>query len=208
MAETTTTVDQDSAGTGATQADVAAAARAAAAAAQTAAAQAAQTAATQATSANAQTQAETVVDVSQGEAYIVNMKRLVAQELNLDAQLLGLAAETSRASVKAAQFNSERIMTQALDFDKSLQNQSIQIIQGAIERTNRLLSNAISMDGRQQGNDEQTDKYEDIMKAIISSMVSGEWFKGNAAERMAAFASAASAAAGAGANATGQAPKA
>lgn len=94
---------QSSAGTGATMADVAAAVRAAQAAAATTAAQAG--------AAGALAQEETVADVGQGEAYLVNMKRLVAQELTVDAQLqqvnigaaqrLAVLAETALADAVA-----------------------------------------------------------------------------------------------------------
>lgn len=70
---------QSSAGSGATMADVAAAVRAAQAAAATTAMQAG--------ASGGVAQQEAVGDISPTEAYTVNMKRLVAQELTTDAQL-------------------------------------------------------------------------------------------------------------------------
>ena len=126
MAEAEAEVKQDSAASGTTQADTGAAARG--------------------SQAQTTTQAESVTDVGQGEAYLLNMKRLVASELNYDAFLNGQA---------------QRIVAGAITFDGQLQTLALQSLQNAITLQNRVNNNAIDSDGRKTGNDEQYDKAAD-----------------------------------------------
>jgi len=123
-------VEQTGAGstTGQAQTDTAAAARAAAAAAQTAAAQAANTAAAQAAASGAMGQYESVADVGQGEAYILNMKRLVENALTFDEQVKAIALQNlqlGQVSLQNAVAIANRVNNGAVDLDVRVKQDSL-----------------------------------------------------------------------------------
>jgi hypothetical protein len=117
-------VDQTSAGsiTRQAQTDTAAAARASAVAAQTAASQAA------ATAAGALAQEETVADVGQGEAYILNMKRIVENALTFDEQIKQIALQNlqlGQVSLQNAVALANRVSNGAIDLDVRVKQDSL-----------------------------------------------------------------------------------
>lgn len=107
--------------------------------------------------------AETISDVGQAEAYIVNMKRQVARELDTDAHLQQILAAKA-----------QREATANTDFDGQLRNIALQTLQNAVVLANRvnnaaidldtrIKQNAVDSDGRKTGNDEQYDKVVDSL---------------------------------------------
>jgi hypothetical protein len=95
-------------------------------------------------------QAESVTDVGQGEAWLTNMKRLVAGELSQDADIR--AIQTGLLT---------RIVHNSENFDQQLRQMSVQALQNAITQANgavidsadirqRTRENARTSDGRLQ----------------------------------------------------------
>jgi hypothetical protein len=96
------------------------------------------------------TQAESVTDVGQGEAWLTNMKRLVAGELSQDADIR--AVQTGLLT---------RIVHNSENFDQQLRQITLQALQNAITQANsavidsadirqRTRENARTSDGRLQ----------------------------------------------------------
>lgn len=91
-------------------------------------------------------QAESVSDISQSEAYMVNLKRLVDVGINLDAAMQQVSSGIA-----------QRVAKQALDFDqevKAIALQNLQLGQTA-------LANAVSLSNRINNNAETHDKQMD-----------------------------------------------
>lgn len=78
-------------------------------------------------------QEETVSDVGQGEAYILNMKRLVENALNMDEQLKQVLVA-----------NAQRVTRNAEDFDGEVRKLSLD----ALVLGNTALSNAVALANR------------------------------------------------------------
>ena len=88
--------------------------------------------------------AETISDVGQAEAYLLNMKRLVANELNHDADL-------NQVLVTSAQ----RLARNAEDFDTQVRNLSLRALQlgqlsleNAVALANRVNNASVDLDTR------------------------------------------------------------
>jgi len=77
--------------------------------------------------------AEVTSDIGQAEAYMLNMKRLVAMELNRDS--------ASQNMVQRRERNGE-------DHDQNLRQLTVQLMQGAVSLQGRVNNLAISHDGR------------------------------------------------------------
>lgn len=105
--------------------------------------------------------AETISDVGQAEAYLINMKRLVAGELDLDAQLRSNAlriirnAEDFDGNVRQIALQNLQLGQQALANAVALANR---VNNGAIDLDTRIKQEAVSSDGRRQDNAETHDK--------------------------------------------------
>lgn len=145
--------------TGGTQAGAGTEARHAAA--QTGAAQAGSGSAAQGTLA----QEETVSDVGQGEAYLLNMKRLVARELDLDAELKQITVSSAQRLARNAETFDAQVHKLALDSlilgQSALANAvalSNRVNNSAIDLDTRIKQEAVSSDGRRNDNAETFDK--------------------------------------------------
>lgn len=86
-------------------------------------------------------QAESVTDVGQGEAYLVNMKRLVAGELSQDADLR--AIQTAYLT---------RTLRNAEDFDQNLRATFLQITNNMVALANSQNTNSHDINNRSKVN--------------------------------------------------------
>jgi hypothetical protein len=119
---------QSDSGTGTTQSDVASAARTAASAAQTAATQAAAAADAAQAAATTFSQTEAVSDISQAEAYIVNLKRVVENALTFDEQVKQIALQNlqlGQTSLSNAVALANRVNNGAVDLDVRVKQDSL-----------------------------------------------------------------------------------
>jgi hypothetical protein len=77
------------------------------------------------------------MDIGQTEAYTVNLKRLVAQELDHDAELRKIANNLA-----------QRVLSNAQDYDHNLRQAAMQTLQNAISLANRVNNNSADLDIR------------------------------------------------------------
>jgi hypothetical protein len=87
-------------------------------------------------------QAETGMDVGQAEAYVLNMKRLVAQELNTDAHLQAMLTATIQRLTRNAE-DQDRAMGQ---FTNNMVTLGQTAIANAVALSNRVNNNAADSD--------------------------------------------------------------
>ena len=80
----------------------------------------------------ATTQAESVTDVGQGEAYLINMKKLVADELDHASNLRASAADSVGRRARNAE-----------DYDQTLRNLAQQSLQGAVNLQSRITNDSV-----------------------------------------------------------------
>lgn len=105
--------------------------------------------------------AETISDVGQAEAYITNMKRLVARELDLDAQLQQiLLAKAQREATANGDFDGQlrQLAITSLTNTVALANR---VNNGAIDLDTRIKQEAVGGDTRARDNAETHDKQMD-----------------------------------------------
>jgi len=109
--------------------------------------------------------AEVTSDVGQAEAYITNMKRLVARELDSDAHLQAqLVAINGRLLRNAEDFDGQvrQIALQNLQLGQQALANAValanRVNNASVDLDTRIKQNAIDSDGRKAGNDEQYDK--------------------------------------------------
>lgn len=81
--------------------------------------------------------AETTSDIGQAEAYGINMKKLVADELDHAANLRSIAAEAIGRRSRNAE-----------DYDHALRQTAIQAVQNAVTLSNRVNNSSADMDLR------------------------------------------------------------
>lgn len=110
-------------------------------------------------------QEETVSDVGQGEAYLVNMKRLVARELDLGEELKQITVTSAQRLARNAEDFDGQVRKLALDSlilgQTALANAvglSNRVNNAAIDLDTRIKQEAVSSDGRRQDNAETHDK--------------------------------------------------
>lgn len=103
-------------------------------------------------------QEETVADVGQGEAYILNMKRLVASELSLDAHLNQVLVASAQRLARNAEDHDNQLRQLAMTSLSNAVALANRVNNSAIDLDNRIKQNAVDADGRKTGNDEQFDK--------------------------------------------------
>lgn len=110
-------------------------------------------------------QEETVSDVGQGEAYLVNMKRLVARELDLGEELKQITVTSAQRLARNAEDFDSQVRKLALDSlllgQTALANAlalSNRVNNSAVDLDTRIKQEAVSSDGRRQDNAETHDK--------------------------------------------------
>jgi hypothetical protein len=114
--------------------------------------------------------ASTISDIGQDEAYLINMKRLVAGELDLDAALRQVVATSAARLARNSEDFDGQLRSFALNAvamgQTALQNAvalSNRVNNGSIDLDTRIKSNAVDSDGRRQDNAESHDKQLDAI---------------------------------------------
>jgi hypothetical protein len=115
-------------------------------------------------------QEETVSDVGQGEAYLINMKRLVSRELDLDAELKQITVTSAQRLARNAETFDSQVQKLALDSlilgQTALANAvalANRVNNSAIDLDTRVKSDGASSDSRRQDNAETHDKQMDAI---------------------------------------------